>query len=335
MVKITILAACMASLRMPTCCRNGLKDLHDSSSDFHFIKYAVDKIQPRLHWKPASLSFRPAPPAAGIALSFIYSSSLPQLNGLQVGIHYELYSGIPLVVKWVSIENKGRQSYKLDRVVNEILAFTEEESAVVGSPEQMKKQHGIYVETNYAFNNAMRYDISDQTTHWKADSNYTSQVNYNYQTPCLLEVYPEKAPGIDLQPGEIFNSVRTHELLMDSYDRERRGLAIRKMYNTVAPWTKENPIFMHLVSKNDEEVKAAIDQCVATGYEALILSFGSHCNMEDTAAANVLQWKKLAGYAHGKNILIGSYSLFSSRRISDEDDVIDSGNRQTGWRFFW
>jgi hypothetical protein len=61
----------------------------------------------------------------------------------------------------------------------------------------MKKQHGIYVETNYAFNNAMRYDISDQTTHWLIDSSYTSQVNYNYQTPCVLEVFPEKVKSIN------------------------------------------------------------------------------------------------------------------------------------------
>jgi hypothetical protein len=110
---------------------------------------------------------------------------------------------------------------------------------------------------------------------------------------------------------------------MDSYDRERRGLAIRRMYRTVAPWTTENPIFMHLVSKTDDEVYRAIDQCAATGYEALILSFGSNCNMEDTSATNIGRWKKIAGYAHGKGIKIGGYSLFSSRRISDEDDVID------------
>jgi hypothetical protein len=95
------------------------------------------------------------------------------------------------------------------------------------------------------------------------------------------------------------------------------------MYRTVAPWTSENPIFMHLVSKNNDEVRHAIDQCEATGYEALILSFGSHCNMEDTSAANIKQWKTLSDYAHSKGIRIGSYSLFSSRRISDEDDVID------------
>lgn len=306
----------------------------DSSNDFHFVKYTVAAIHPRLAWKPAAKNFHPDPPPTGVDLSFIYQSPAAQLAGLQVTVHYELYDGIPLTVKWLSIDNKSNQSYKLNRVVNEILGFTEEESAVVGTPEQMKKQHGIYVETNYAFNNAMRYDISDQTTHWKPDSSYTSQVNYNYQTPCLLEVYPEKAPGIDLQPGENFTSVRTHELLMDSYDRERRGLAIRRMYRVAAPWTKENPIFMHLVSKNDEEVRQAVDQCTAAGYEALIVSFGSHCNMEDTAAANIQEWKKLADYAHSKNILIGSYSLFSSRRISDEDDVIDPATGKPGGAFF-
>ena len=39
---------------------------------------------------------------------------------------------------------------------------------------------------------------------------------------------------------------------MDSYVRERRGLAVRKMYSTSARWTTANPIIMHLVSKNDE-----------------------------------------------------------------------------------
>ena len=296
-------------------------------NDFQFRSYTVTDIQPYINWKLTRWAANKRQPS-GKMLSFVYQSNSKELKDLIVAVHYELYDGIPLIVKWLSIENKSRQSFRLDRVVNEILAFVEEESAVVGSPEQMKKQHGIYVETNYAFNNAMRYDISDQTTHWKADSSYTSQVNYNYETPCLLEVYPEKAPGIELQPGEVFKSVRTHELLMDSYSRERRGLAIKKMYRTIAPWTTENPIFMHLVSKNDGEVKSAVDQCAATGYEALILSFGSHCNMEDTSAVNIQKWKQLAAYAHSRNIMIGGYSLFSSRRISDEDDVIDPITRK-------
>jgi hypothetical protein len=180
----------------------------------------------------------------------------------------------------------------------------------------------------------MRYDISDQTTHWLTDSTYTSQVNYNYQTPCILEVYPEKMRAVELATGERIISQRTHELLMDSYDRERRGMMIQRMYAAVAPWTTQNPIFMHLISKNDQQVKDAVDQCKATGYEALILSFGSHCNMEDTSAANIKRWKQLADYAHEHGILIGSYSLFSSRRIDDETDVVDPKTGKPGGAFF-
>ena len=289
-------------------------------NDFQFVSYSESEIRPHLNWKQTFWAGN-SKISGGKMLTMLYK--LSRLEGVEVEIHYEIYDGIPLMVKWVSIVNKTGKVIEINKVVNEKLALVEEESAVVGSSEEMKKQHGIYVETNYAFNNAMRYDISDQTTHWKTDSAYTSQVNYNFQTPCLLEVYPEKVIAVALSSGESFKSVRTHELLMDSYDRERRGLAIRKMYRTVAPWTTQNPIFMHLVSRNDDEVKNAISQCAATGYEALILSFGSHCNMEDTTSANLQKWKELARIAHENGIKIGGYSLFSSRRISDEDDVID------------
>ena len=302
-------------------------------SAFQFKDYHIDTIANYIHWKYTTwLSNKEQPKGKSIRFDFV--SLKPSLKNITISVYYNLYDGIPLITKWIEVKNNGSSSVKINRVVNEVLGLVEEESAVVGKPEVMKKQHGIYIETNYAFNNAMRYDISDQTTHWKTDSSYTSQVNYNFETPCLLEIYPEKAPGIDLQPNDHFKSVRTNELLMDSYDRQRRGLMLRKMYRTIAPWTTQNPIFMHLVSKNDEEVRTAIDQCVETGYEAVILSFGSHLNMEDSSQKNIDKWKKLALYAHQKNILLGGYSLFSSRRISDEDDVIDIKTGKPGGAFF-
>lgn len=301
--------------------------------DFRLKTHRIQHIQPFISWKKST--WAPSQPAAtGKQIDFEYLSPNPAHEGIKVIVHYQLLDDIPLIIKWVSVENQGKQPVFLEQVISEKLSLVEEESAVVGKPEQMKKQHGLYVETNYAFNNAMRYDISDQTTHWKTEPNYTSQVNYDYQTPCLLEIYPEKAPGIDLKPGETFHSPRSHELLMDSYDRQRRGLMIRKMYRKIAPWTTQNPIFMHLVSNNDEQVKTAIAQCVATGYEALILSFGSHLNMEDDSEANLKRWKALADDAHSKGILLGGYSLFSSRKISDEDDVIDPKTGKPGAAFF-
>jgi len=311
-----------------------LDSFSNNQNDFQFISYTIDEIKPLVNWNYKGWWASNTKQPTGKVVNFTFRHNADELKRIIVIVHYAIYDGIPLIAKWVTIENRGESSFKINRVKNEVLALVEEESAVVGKPENMQKQQGIYVETNYAFNNAMRYDISDQTTHWKTDSSYTSQVNYNYETPCILEVYPDKTPGIELKPGESFTSVRSFELLMDSYDRERRGLSIRKMYRTIAPWTTDNPIFMHLVSKNDEEVEQAIDQCAATGYEALILSFGSHISMEDSSAVNIARWKKNAQYAHSKGIKIGGYSLFSSRRISDEDDVINPATGKPGGAFF-
>ena len=316
---------------------NWEQSLYAMDADFYFTNYTITTIDSFVKYNPQTwipANYNPSVQKfKGKQLVLHFASKLPALKGFIVNVHYNIYDGLPLLCKWVTIQN-GADAVVVDRVVNEVLGLVEEESAVVGKPEEMKKQHGIYIETNYAFNNSMRYDISDHTTHWEMDSTYTSQVNYNYQTPCLLKVYPDKAPGIELAPNEKFTSVRTFELLMDSYDRTRRGLMIKKMYRTIAPWVTQNPIFMHLVSKNDAEVKAAIDQCVATGFEAVILSFGSHLNMEDSSTQNINRWKALADYAHQKNILLGGYSLFSSRTISPQDDVIDAKTGKPGGAFF-
>jgi len=301
--------------------------------DFYCTGWHAGPLNPYLHWVSRTWTGNPHQPH-GIELVFTYVNRDPEMKGVQVKVHYACYDNLPLICKWVSLHNISAHPFKIDQVVNEELATPEEQSAVVGSTAQMAKPHGLYIESNYAFNNAMRYDLSDQTTHWKADSAYTSQVNYNYQTPCLLETYPSIGPGITLNPGDSSESIRTFELLMDSYDRERRGLEIRRMYRTVAPWTTQNPIFMHLVSQNDDQVYTAIDQCAATGYEGVILSFGSHCNLEDSSAGNISHWKAMADYAHRKGILIGGYSLFSSRHISDSDDVISPLTNKPGGAFF-
>ncbi|WP_020607236.1 hypothetical protein [Spirosoma spitsbergense] len=291
-------------------------------TDFQFRTFTISPITPYISWQSRTWTLNRNQPT-GQELTLQFTATQPELQGVAVSVHYALYDGIPALCKWVTIRNNSPKAIHVDQVVNEILATPEEESAVVGKPDQMKKPQRIYVENNFAFNNAMRYDLSDQATHWQTDSLYTSQVNYNYETPCLLTVYPTLGVGIDLEPGNTYTSIRTHELLLDGYDRERNGLARRQFYRIVAPWTTQNPVFMHLVSTDPATVRNAIDQCVETGYELVILSFGSGLNMEDTSAANIGTFKALADYAHSKGILLGGYSLFSSRRIDDANDVID------------
>ncbi|GHB57820.1 hypothetical protein GCM10007390_09060 [Persicitalea jodogahamensis] len=293
-----------------------------NEADFQLVDFSVAPLTNRLAWQPTTWTMNRQLPT-GQELTLHFTSTLPSLRGIKVDVHYAIYDGLPALRKWVTVINTRSGKVRVDQVVNEILAMPEEESAVVGSPEEMKKPQKIYIENDYAYNNAMRYELSDQATHWKVDSSYTSQVNYNYQTPCLMEIYPNGGMGVTLASGDSLESVRSHELLLDSYDRERNGLARRQMYRTIAPWTTQNPVFMHLVSIDPAQVKRVVDQCAETGYEMVILSFGSGLNMEDTSAANITKFKEMADYAHGKGILLGGYSLFSSRRIDDENDVID------------
>ena len=311
--------------------KDWLSLLKPEEGSFAYQGYTLSKITPHFPTKNQFWTGQKEQ-ASGQKITFSYTH--PEFQGLLVQVHYEIYDNLPLIGKYLTLENQGNTSIHIDQVVNEILGTVEEESAVVGATKDMKKPHQLYVENNFAFNNAMHAELSAQATHWKQDSSYTSQVNYDCQTPSTLEVYPQKGIGIDLEKGGKFQSIRTYELILDSYDRERNGLARRKMYRAIAPWTQQNPIFMHLVSKNDEQVRTAIDQCVDTGYEALILSFGSHINMEDNSPENIARWKSLADYAHSKGIKIGGYSLFSSRTIGPETDVISPITGKPGGAFF-
>lgn len=296
--------------------------LRSHPEDFQYVRYETKPIKPHFDWKPTTWVGNPELPT-GTETILYFRASQAELQGVEVAVHYEIFDGIPVLCKWLSVQNNSPKALTINQVVNEILATPEEESAVVGKPEKMKKPHKLYIENNFAYNNAMRYELSDQATHWKTDSSYTSQVNYNYETPCVVEVYPYLGVGIELPAGESYQSIRSYELLLDSYDRERNGLARRKMYRTLFPWTTQNPIFMHLISTEPAKVREVIDQCAQTGYEMVILSFGSGLNMEDTSATTIQKFKDLADYAHQKGIKLGGYSLFSSRRIDDENDVID------------
>src|SRR6185295_17657302 len=105
---------------------------------------------------------------------------------------------------------------------------------------------------------------------------------------------PPEGPGIVLAPGEHFESMRIYEMPLDASDRERTGLAQRRMYRTIAP-------------SDTESVHRAIDQAAAVGFEMVILSFGSGFDVEDMSEKNIARAKELADYAHSKGIELGTY----------------------------
>jgi len=119
-------------------------------------------------------------------------------------------------------------------------------------------------------------------------------------------------------------------LLHDSDDSERQGLAVRKMYRTLAPQITENPIFMHLTDSTPLGIQNAVDQCAEVGFEMIMLSFGSGLNMESKDPVYIASVKKSVDYAHSKGIEIGGYNLMASSRIVGGGGECLNANGQSG-----
>ncbi|MEY3052269.1 MAG: hypothetical protein RLY31_2054 [Bacteroidota bacterium] len=298
---------------------------------FRLDAYDVEAVRPRLVWNQTRWSATTQYPTSGKRINFHFSHPAEKWSGIRVSVHYEMYDGIPLLSKWISVQTEGRPPLRIDHFTSEMLAVREEESSVDHGEGLMTPN--ILVQSDYAFHD-MSSRFSNKTVHWMPDPQYSSQVNYLRQTPCLLQVFPPIGPGIILSPGDTFQTFRVWELFHDSHDRERKGLAERRMYRTLTPWATENPIFMHLTSTDPAVIRSAIDQCAETGFEMVILSFGSGFDMEDTRPEHIARYKALADYAHSKGIQLGGYSLFSSRHIDDQNDCINPRTGQPGGAIF-
>lgn len=306
-----------------------LDSLTVNPMSFQFVDYAVGPTverfpwKKRLEWMPQDLPW--PPPGKQLQLSFKVSPQLgqqhPTLKDVLVTIHYEIYDGIPLISKWFTLENNSDTSITINKFKSEILAFVEPESYVEKPAFWMLPN--MTVMTDYAFGGDKSSNSTiNKSVFWETDSLYLTQVNYLRQMPCLLECKPKIGPQQIIPPSGQFESFRTFELLHDNWDRERKGLAERKMYRTIAPWCTENPILMHVRQADDKSVKLAIDQCAEVGFEMVILTFGSGFNLEDQSQKNLQQMKELTDYAHSKGVALGGYSLLASRSIDKENDVV-------------
>ncbi|MDD8052432.1 MAG: alpha-galactosidase [Verrucomicrobiota bacterium] len=308
--------------------------LENDPASFQFQRWETGPTQAPFEWAQVrhhAVDAQWPPPGRGVTLLFTPSKQHPELAGLKVEIHYEMYQGIPLIGKWFTLYNGQDQPITLDAFVAEQLAVVEPASHVE-VPDRWQLP-ALHMESNYSFHGDS-YWSANETTHWVPDPDYSTQVNYRRVAPVMLESKPPIGPDLLIQPGETFTSFRTFTLLFDSTERERRALAQRRMYRTLAPWVTENPTLMHVLAGDPAVIRNAIDQCAEVGVEMVILSFGSGFNMESEDPAYLDQIKALADYAHAKGIQIGGYSLLASRRINDQVDVIHPETGTTGGAIF-
>jgi hypothetical protein len=147
-------------------------------------------------------------------------------------VHYELYDGIPLFSKWLTMTHSHEKPVRLTSFTAHELKLAEVESSVNTAPTSEK--FPLWVETDMAFGD-MTPEYASPCVKYSADPEYATQVHYDRQTPCLLECKPPLGPDQEISAKSPFASFRVFELLQDSSERERRTLARRKMYRTIAP----------------------------------------------------------------------------------------------------
>jgi hypothetical protein len=273
-------------------------------------------------WPPPGrslqLHFRPPP------------SDDPRVTALArvtVTVHHEMYDGIPVVAKWLSVHNGTDRPVRVDRVTTELLELVEAESIVDSSAELRKPD--VTVLSDYSFG-GMSVTDANRVARWVPDPDYETQVNYRRDAPLLLVTEPPLGPAVTLGPNETLTTFRVFVVVHDSTERERQGLTVRRAFRRLSPWCTENPIMMHLTDSRPDAVRAAIEQCAAVGFEMVVLSFGSGFDIESEDGAYVRQMKELADHAHEKGIRIGGYSLLSSRSIGPDTDVIDAATGKPG-----
>ena len=293
---------------------------------FQFIGYEFGKPVERLSWKRVR---HHAPgvawPPNGVTLRLDFaapaSTSGAATPDLRVSVHYELYDGIPAYSKWITVSNRTDRTVRVDRVSSEVLAVVERASEVDELSEG-RTPPNLHVETDMSFGGMMASGANRRSFRWLPDPEFHTQVNYEKRTPCLLDIGPDLGPAQDVPPGGTFESFRAWVLPQDGTDRERCGLAVRRLYRVIAPWATENPLMMHLVASDGKSVTNAVDQCAAVGFEMLILSFGSGFNMESEDPATLEKARAFSAYARSKGVEIGSYSLLASRSVGGGHDVV-------------
>lgn len=236
----------------------------------------------------------------------IESERAPCAELPQVDVHYEIYDGAPLISKWLTISNSTTRALRVDTFTVDELRLCDNRGPL--DCERNAPDLNLYAECNFQYYFQWRGDAS-VCVHYETDPSFTTQESWSLSGRNFLKVCPKVGVGVRLGSGEAMESCRVWELLFDSSEDERRGLALQRFYRLTCPWTAENPLMFHKTSSDPKKLAEAVDQCQAAGFEIAIASFGCGFDHENTNAAYRAAFRRVSEAAKAKGIAVGGYSL--------------------------
>lgn len=332
--------------------------LHSTGKSFHLTGMKVGPCVKPYEWQPKCNAPPDIPwPALGRRVTFEFAppETNVALNGLRIDLHYEIYDGIPVMMKTFTLHNQADKAVVVTRFEGEYLAV---------QPTNSKMMH---VESDYSFALAnfretssgigihagggraqfKAYYLGGGTTRFQRDPHWGSMATLNPAEDiftedienALLTSTPPTGPNWTVQPGESFDAFRTFEILNDTTEDERRFLAQRRFYKTLAPQSNEHLFEVHAPSSHDiQTLGPLLDQMHEIGFEQLQApEHPGSFNYADASPGNIAAMKIICDYARKYDIRVGAYQLMMASRgwgsREDNFNCIDPVSRTPGSAF--
>lgn len=306
-------------------------------------------------WTPKCNAPKDIPwPALGRRVTFTYAApeGVAEWKGLSVDIHYEIYDGIPVMMKTFALRNGGGREVVVTKFEGEHLAVQPTNSALMHVESDYSFALANFTETSSglgihagggraAFKD---YYMGGGTTRFSRDPDWGSMATLNPAEDiflgdpeqALLTSTPPTGPNWTVKPGETFDAFRTFEILNDSSERERRFLAQRRFYKTLAPQSNEHLFEVHApVSRDIGTLGPLLDQMNEVGFEQLQApEHPGGFNYADASPGNIASMKVICDYAKKYGIRVGAYQLMMASQGWGRDvDCIDPATKQPGSAF--
>ncbi|MEN6455468.1 MAG: LamG-like jellyroll fold domain-containing protein [Prolixibacteraceae bacterium] len=315
-----------------------------------FVLKNVETSMPieRYPWRQKYNALSTPWPAKGLRVVMTYGAqtSMDTVQDIEVKVNYEIYSGIPVITKWVEVINHSEKEIELTEMETEILAINQD---------QLKRMH---VESDYSFALAnwdqtgsgilhfngvpKAYQAGQSTTKWEVDPEYNTWATQNAAEDICLD-FPHRnllisklpmGPNTIIKSGSPFISYITFELLQDNDDRERKSLGQRRMYKKLAPQVTESLIGASITSDDEKKLKFLIDQMQELGMERLTIDPWPGISYDNTDERYLNHWETIGRYAKERGIIMAGYELqVASKGRGQEVDCIDPETKKPGSLF--
>jgi hypothetical protein len=257
-----------------------------------------------------------------------YRSDDAGLPGVDVAVHYELYDGLPVIKKWVTVSvTAPAQPVAIDALYIEHLRapnFAPEQIKVVqiqpNNPTPFSEQIVPDPAQSFPGRTQQLWYFDDA---WDACCDQELHVSYSYYTRLMVGYGPDvtfgglTGPGALVSAGDAapFESIAVRLLFHDTTDFERQGLGTRRMQQYLAPQLQETPLYTMI---NDISSTAAfhlaISQAAAAGLELVVVGYGAngYCGMCPGQLQNatwVAWFKSNVDFARSLGVSVTAYTL--------------------------